>query len=152
MRSTLVMGLAAVLLALAGVWGARMVRADVREDRAVGDPADYGPLSALEYAAGVTAARKQVASSEARLTSATAILGAAACGRSDHNVKVLLIGRFPHDEVLPTPGGRSGPVTAALLAVDPATGKVCHASAGIGTRHPYRHAADLMPVLDPSRG
>jgi hypothetical protein len=146
-RSTVVIALAAALLAAAGVWGALMVRADARHTSSVGDPTDYGPLSAQEYAAGVAAAQRQLTSAKAHLTSATAIIGNAACGSSDHNVKVLLLGRFPHAQVLPPPGGKSGPVTAALLAVDPATGKACHTSAGLGRRHPYRHAADLMPAL-----
>jgi hypothetical protein len=155
-RSTTVLVAACALLATAGIWGAVMVRADAGHDRPVGDAADYGPLSADQYAAAVRVAQHQADRLAGRLTSATAVVRpgqvsqanlAGACD-SGSVVRIRLTGRFPHLATGGAVGSPGGPVTTVDITADGTSGRACLLGVATGKPTPYRHAADLMPALD----
>ena len=154
-QTTTVFVVAGVLLAGVATWGALMLRAGGRHADAPGGPADHGPLTSAQYAAAVLIARHEVRKERARLTSATAILRrgkveqphlSGAC-TSGHEIRILLIGRFPHIAVSPPPGAPGGAVRSVVITVDGAALKACDLGVGVGHARPYRHSADLMPAL-----
>ena len=155
-RTWSVLGAAVVLLAGAAAWGLVMLRADAKHDSTIGNPADYGSLTADQYAVAVRVARTASSDPGNHLTSATAVVVPGRVRRSDapagclsgRLLKVRLTGRFPHTVVDHPPDTASrGPVRAVLLTAVVSTGQVC--VGGVSVRHltPYKHGGDLMPVL-----
>jgi hypothetical protein len=147
--------LSGVLLAGVAVWGALMLRGAGSHAAASADPADLGPLTRSQYAAAVAIAQHEVTKEHARRTSATAIVKrgkvaqpnlSGACV-SGHEVRILLIGRFPHITVSPPPGGAGGPVRSVVITVDGVAEQACLLGVGVEHARPYRHGADLMPAL-----
>jgi hypothetical protein len=155
-RTTTILVSACALLATAGVWGAVMVRADAGRDRTVGDAADYGPLSADQYAAAVTVAQHQADRLGGRLATATAVVRpgqvsqANLAGRCDSGsmVRIRLTGRFPHVATGGSVGASDGAVTTVDITADGTSGRACLLAVATGKASPYRQAADLMPALD----
>lgn len=154
-QTTTVFVVSGVLLAGVATWGALMLRAGGRHADAPGGPADHGPLTSAQYAAAVLIARHEVRKERARLTSATAILRRGKVEQphlsgdctSGHEIRILLIGRFPHIAVSPPPGAPSGAVRSVVITVDGAALEACDLGVGVGHARPYRHSADLMPAL-----
>jgi len=155
-RTWSVLGVAVVLLGGAAAWGLVMLRADATHNPPIGNPADYGSLTADQYAVAVRVARTVSRDPGNHLTSATAVVVSGRVSRADapagcrsgRLLKVRLIGRFPHTVVDRSPDtARQGPVRAVLLTAVVSSGEVC--AAGISVEHlaPYRHGGDLMPVL-----
>jgi hypothetical protein len=143
MRTTSVFVVAGLLMATAAAWGTHMMRAD------------YGPLSSSQYAAAVAIAQREVDQEKAHLTSATAVIRtgkvhqpnrAGSC-TSGREIRILLIGRFPHIAVSPPPGAPDGRVTSVGITADATSGRACLLGVGTGRADPYRHSADLMPAL-----
>jgi hypothetical protein len=148
---------AVVLLSSAAVWGLLMLRADAHHEGPVGNPADYGPLTADQYAAAVRIAQREVTSSDAHLSSATAIVErgrvrtpnlSSAC-TSGRVIRIQLVGRFPH-LILGGPG-QTGPDVERFVA-DAVSGQACDVAVGAGHVKPYRHSADLLPALTQGTG
>lgn len=154
-RTWSVLGVAVVLLGAAAAWGLLMLRADATHDRSVGNPADYGPLTAAQYAAAVGIVQKEIDREKARVTSATAVVRAGKvhqpnlAGRctSGRVIRILLIGRFPNITVDPPPGAPDGPVTSVGITADAASGQACVLGVGNTHVHPYGNGADLLPAL-----
>jgi hypothetical protein len=156
-RNTTVLVTACALLVTAGVWGALMMRADARHDRPV-DASEYGPLTAAQYSAAVAVARHEIDRERAKITSVTAVLhrgtvhqpnqpGTCTSGRE---VRIRLVGRFPHIAVGGAAGAPGGSVTEVDITTDAVSGRACLLGVGTGKATPYHHAADLMPALDVS--
>jgi len=155
MRTVVVFVVGGLLLASVGFWGATMMRADAKHERRVGDPADYGPLSSSQYAAAVAIAQREIDKERARVTSATAVIKsgkvhqpnlAGSC-TSGREIRILLIGRFPHIAVAPPPGAPDGPVRSVGITADATSGRACLLGVGNVHVHPYPHSANLMPAL-----
>jgi hypothetical protein len=144
-----------VMLGAAALWGALLLGAGATHNPAVGDPADYGPLSAEQYAAAVRIARADLAHDHGKLTSATAIVTKGRVKQSDGHgactsgrvLKVQLIGHFRHLAVSVAPGRPTGPDQAVVSVADAATGRACIVGVRLGHLSPYRHGADLLPAL-----
>jgi hypothetical protein len=146
---------AGLLLVGAGLWGAELMRADAKHEPRVGDPADYGPLSSSQYAAAVAIAQHEVDQEGAHLTSATAVIRPGTVHRSNRGgsctsgreIRIRLIGRFPHLRANPPPRAPSGPVASVGITADASSGQACLLRVGKAHVDPYARSADLMPAL-----
>jgi hypothetical protein len=146
---------AGLLLVGAGLWGAELMRADAKHEPRVGDPADYGPLSSSQYAAAVAIAQHEVDQEGAHLTSATAVIRPGKVHRSNlggsctsgREIRIRLIGRFPHIKNDASHGASAGPVTSVGITADASSGRACLLGVGNAHAHPYARSADLLPAL-----
>jgi hypothetical protein len=57
---------------------------------------------------------------------------------------IRLLGRFSHVAILPAPGGRSGPVRAETIVIDPGTGRVLETVASLGNPVPLPDSVYLF--------
>jgi hypothetical protein len=154
-RTASVFIVSGLLLVGAGLWGAELMRADAKHEPRVGDPADFGPLTSSQYAAAVAIVQHEVDREGAHLTSATAVIRPGKVHRSNlggsctsgREIRIRLIGRFPHIQADRRRGAPRRPVTSVGIIADASSGRACLLGVRNAHADPYARSADLMPAL-----